>query len=580
MRRRPANRSTADPHAPQKPPPKPSPKPLPPALRPLVLIAAALLLMGWFVTAVANPDTWWHLEAGRYIVQTHHLPSPDPFAFTTAAAKPAYAGEETVRRFNLTHEWLAQSIFYLAWAGGGWAGGGWAALILLRAAMLTAFCGLAGLVAFHRTGGLYRSLAAAIATAAIAGNFAVDRPFLFTYLLLAGTIYILETARSRRTVWLLPPLFLLWANCHGGYFLGWVALAAYCIPTLLRRAPDAPPSGARRLWTVSALCVLVSGLNPNGFRALAVTLAYRSSALQSSLWEWRRPQLWPPDLFAAVLFLAAAALLWQFRQVRLSDWILFAAFAAASLLAIRNTILIGWLGPLLIAAYLPFAPPRPRWSEFAAAALLLAGVAGEIVSGNAFQLRAEEWLYPKGAADFLLAHRIRGPIFNVYEHGGYLMWRLWPREKVFIDGRALSDTLFHDYQRMLYALPADSEKSGLQLLDAYGIQTIVVNGFEYGSGAIYMLPVALSDPSQTEWKLVYQDAQAMVFLRHPPPGVTPLASVDALASLESQCSAHIEHLPGEPLCARYLGILFTRGGQPERGARWTAVFRQLAGAGQ
>jgi hypothetical protein len=575
MRRRPANRPTTAPQAPRKPPPRPLPK----AFRLIVLTVSALLLAGWFASAVANPDTWWHLEAGRYIWQTRHLPSPDPFAFTTALAKPAYAGEEMVRRFNLTHEWLAQTIFYLAWAAGGWAG-----LILLRAAMLTAFCGLAGLVAFHRTGGFYRALAAAITAAAIAGNFAADRPYLFTYLLLAVTIYILEsapkTAGSRRVLWLLPPLFLFWANCHGGYFLGWVALAAYCLPALLRRGAEPQPTGARTLWIVSALCIVVSGINPNGFRALEVTLVYRSSTLQSSLWEWQHPQLWPPDLFAAVLFATAAALLVSFRKVRLCDWILFAAFAAASLVAIRNTILMAWLGPVLIAAYLPFVPRMPRWGEFAAAALLLAGVAGEIVAGNAFQLRAEEWLYPKGAADFLLAHRISGPIFNTYEHGGYLMWRLWPREKVFIDGRALSDALFHDYQRMLYALPADAEKSGLQLLDGYGIQTIVVNGFEYASGAIYMLPVSLSDPRQTDWKLVYQDAQAMVFLRHPPPDVTPFDSTDALAGLESQCSAHIAHLPGEPLCARYLGILFTRGGQPERGRRWTAIFQQLAGGGR
>jgi hypothetical protein len=524
---------------------------------------AALLLMEWFATPVANPDTWWHLEAGRYIWQTHRLPSPDPFAFTTAAAKPAYAGEETVRRFNLTHEWLAQTIFYLAWAAGGFP-----ALILLRAAMLTAFCGLAGLVAFRRTGGFYRAVAATLATAAIAGNFAADRPFLFTYLLLAVTIYLLET---RRTLWLLPPLFLFWANCHGGYFLGWVALGAYCLEALVHRA------GARTLWVVSGLSIAVCGLNPNGFRALTVTLAYRSSTLQRSLWEWRRPQLWPPDLFAAVLFLAAAILLWRFRKVRISDWILFAAFAAASLLAIRNTILIAWLGPVLIAAYVPFATALAWWGESIAVVLLLVGAAGEIVTGNAFQLHAEEWLYPKGAADFLLAHHISGPMFNTYEQGGYLMWRLWPEQKVFIDGRALSDSLFHDYQRILYALPAGDEPSGRQLLDDYGIRTMVVNGFEYGSGAIYLLPVMLSDPRQTEWTLVYQDAQAMVFLRHVPSGVTPLASTDALAGMETECSAHIAHLPSEPLCARYLGILFTRGGQPERGRHWTSIFERMSG---
>jgi len=565
MRPRPARRPTPVPRTPPRLLPKPP--------RPAVLAIVAVLLFGWFSTAVANPDTWWHLETGRYVWQTHHLPSPDPFAFTAAAAKPAYPGEEIVRRFNLTHEWLAQAIFYLAWAAGGFP-----ALILLRAAMLTAFCGLAGLLAFHRTGGFHRALAAALVTAAIAGSFAADRPFLFTYLLLAVTIYILETAAGRRRLWLLPPIFLFWANCHGGYFLGWVALAAYSLAALIpgRAAPRA--AGRRTLWMASALAVLVSGANPNGFRAPWVALAYRSSPLQSSLWEWHRPALWPPDLFAVVLFAAAAALFWNFRKVRLSDWILFAAFAAAALLAVRNTILIAWLGPVLIASYVPIARAMPRWAELAAAALALAAAAAEIVSGSAFQLRAEEWLYPQGAADFLLAHHIDGPMFNTYEHGGYLMWRLWPRQKVFIDGRALSDSLFHDYQRILYALPADVEKSGLELLDSYGIETIVVNGFEYGSGAVYLLPVALSGPQQTGWKLVYQDDQAMVFLRHPPPGVTPLDSALALAGLEAGCSAHMARIPGEPLCAHYLGILFTRGGQPERARRWETIFQHLSGA--
>jgi len=545
--------------------------PQPPRLA--VLAIAALLTLGWFATAAANPDTWWHLEAGRYICQTHHLPSPDPFAFTTAGARPAYPGELAVRRFNLTHEWLAQAIFYLVWATGGFP-----ALILLRAAMLTGFCALAGLFAFHRCGGFLRALAAALVTAAIAGNFAVDRPFLVTYLLLAATIYILETAGEGHRLWLLPPIFLVWANCHGGYFVGWAALGAYCLASLVRSGFQRRSAGAGKLWMASAISVLVSGANPNGLLAPWVTLTYRSSELQSSIWEWHRPELWPPNLFAIVLLAAAAVLVWRRRQVRLADLILFAAFAAASLLAIRNTILIAWLGPALIAAYVPVSLAAPRWVEWAAAALLLAAATAETVSGNAFQLRAGEWLYPEGAADFLLAHRISGPMFNTYEHGGYLMWRLWPKVKVFIDGRALSDSLYHDYQRMLYALPADSEKSGLELLDRYGIDSIVVNGFEYASGAAYLLPVALSGPWQSEFKLVYQDEQAMVFLRHPPPDVTPLDNAAVLDGLAAQCSAHIARLPGEADCALYLQSVLARTGQPPRGRSWPEVFQRIAGA--
>ena len=53
-------------------------------------------------------------------------------------------------------------------------------------------------------------------------------------------------------------------------------------------------------------------------------------------------------------------------------------------------------------------------------------------------LRPAGWRYPDGAARFLLANHIGGPMFNTYEYGGYLMWRLWPQERVFIDGRALN----------------------------------------------------------------------------------------------------------------------------------------------
>ena len=191
----------------------------PRGFRPLLLALSAVLLVGWFSPEISDPDFWWHLKTGQYIWQKHSLPVPDPFAYTTAMARPAYAGEERTRDFNLTHEWLAQALFYLIYRAAGFGG-----VVLFRAAVLTAFCALAGLLAWRRCGGFYGALAAAFATAGVASEFAVDRPYLVTFLLLASTIAILET---RRWMWLLPPLFLIWANCHGGYFLGWVVVAAY-----------------------------------------------------------------------------------------------------------------------------------------------------------------------------------------------------------------------------------------------------------------------------------------------------------------------------------------------------------------
>src|SRR5215467_8481428 len=101
-----------------------------------LLALAALFLIGLFSTEMADPDSWWHLATGRFIVTQHRLPVPDPFAYTTASAAIA-PGEERTRRFNLTHEWLSQSIWY-----GIEAAGGIPAVILWKALLLMVLCGV------------------------------------------------------------------------------------------------------------------------------------------------------------------------------------------------------------------------------------------------------------------------------------------------------------------------------------------------------------------------------------------------------------------------------------------------------
>jgi hypothetical protein len=537
---------------------------LPRGFRTLVMALAAMLLVGWFSPEISDPDFWWHLKTGQYIWEKHSLPIPDPFAYTTALAHPAYAGEERTRDFNLTHEWLAQALFYLIYRATGFGG-----MVLVRAAILTAFCALAGLLAWRRCGGFFGALAAALATAGVASGFAMDRPYLVTFLLLAATLAILET---RRRMWLLPPLFLIWANCHGGYFLGWVVVAAYSAEALFLAWRQKPLPGARRLWIVGAVSVLASGANPNGFRIVQILLYYRSSYMTSRLLEWAPARLWPPGEFAVLLLGAAALLLWARRKVRPVDWLLFLAFALAALSARRNTFLIGFLAPVLIASYFPWKPRLPVLAQFAAAALLLGGLGAGIARGNFFQLHAAEWKYPAGAADFLLAHQVGGPLFNTYEYGGYLIWRLWPQARVFIDGRALSESIFMDYARILYNHDATGGKSAEELLDQYGIQAIVMNSFEYSGGLVYFLAPALADPARTDWRLVYSDAQAIVLMRHPPPGVPPLNSLRVLDHMEEECGLHIEREPQYPRCARGLGQVFEKIGDLTRARRWIGVY--------
>ncbi|MEO8597106.1 MAG: hypothetical protein ABI759_27555 [Candidatus Solibacter sp.] len=535
-----------------------SPAALPSWLRPAILGLAALLLLACFSTEVTDSDTFFHLEAGKYVLEHHRLPLPDPFSFTTYLGKPL-PGEEIVRSFNITHSWLGEMVIYLAYAAGGYGG-----MVVLRALLMTAFAGLACLWIWRRTRSFYRALLAAAVTAFISSYFASDRPYQITYVMIVVTLLTVE---SRRRLWVLPPLFLLWANLHGGYIMGFVVLGAYCAESLWQRLRGTPQPGERQLWLVSAASVVAAFFNPNGYLTLYILAVYRQSNLTQSIYEWQKPALWPPSFLNLLLLGALVVMLWQRRRTRVADWVLLGLFGAAYLSAVRNSNLAGLVGPAMIASYLPWKRVAPRSLDWAIAALLAIAVAIPFARGRAFQLRSAEWKYPAGAADFLLAHHVTQPMFHSFEKGGYLMWRGWPEQRSFVDGRSLNESVYADYQGMIKYLPGTRE-----LLDRYGIQVVVMNAFEANSGAIYVLPLALADPAEKEWKMVFADAGAAIFMRQPPPGVTPLPSPRIFDSMESQCQVILDHDPARPRCARSLANLFRNMRDLARARRWMGLY--------
>src|SRR5450432_2007170 len=556
------------------------PAPLPPApapswLRPLLMGLTVILLLAWFTGEIADTDIWLHLKTGQHTLETRALTVPDPFSYTSNLQSSSYAGEAATRYFNLTHEWLAQIVMYLVYAVAGFPG-----LVLLRAAVLIGFCGLIGLMAYRRSGHFYRGLAAAMVAGAVAVNFQQSRPFLVTFALLAAVMAILE---SRRRMWLLPAIFLFWANCHGGFFLGWVIMGAYCAEASIWRMQKKPVTGERRLWLMTAICFLISGVNPNGFRVIQILFFYRNSPIQASNLEWQYPAdlglfaghwaSWQPSPFSFVLFGALVALAIGWRQTRPVDWLLYGIFAPFSLLAVRNTIFMGIFGPILIAALLPsWKRAMPVMAEYTVAGLLAAAAVWQAAGSGAFQLRTAEWQLPSGAADFLKAHQVAERIFNTYETGGYLVWRLWPMQKDFIDPRGLSEEAYADYRRILYNADSNGGKSGAELIEKYGVQVLVLEGFDRFSGKVYLLAAALADPNQREWKLVYSDSKGVVFMRHPPAGVQPLNSLEALGSIELQCREQVRHAPDKPRCARGIGELYAQIGDRQRARQWLQFY--------
>jgi hypothetical protein len=162
-------------------------------------------------------------------------------------------------------------------------------------------------------------------------------------------------------------------------------------------------------------------------------------------------------------------------------------------------------------------------------------------------------------------------MFNTYEYGGYLIWRLWPQEMVFIDGRAISESVVPDYTSALYTAE-DSGRSVAAVLDRYGIEMILMNSFEHASGAIYALAPILSELEVNPWQVVYADAQSTILMRHPSPEMPSLGPQAVLTSMQSECELHIEHEPGLPGCARSLGQMFIHTGDLANARRWLRVY--------
>src|SRR5437763_15753819 len=109
MRTRSASRSAA--LAPKKPAATP-----PPWVAYASLALAAILLLSIFTGEIRDTDIWLHLKTGQHTLQTRALTVPDPFSYTSGTTAAGYAGEESTRYFNLTHEWLSQVLMYLLYS--------------------------------------------------------------------------------------------------------------------------------------------------------------------------------------------------------------------------------------------------------------------------------------------------------------------------------------------------------------------------------------------------------------------------------------------------------------------------------
>jgi hypothetical protein len=461
------------------------------------LVVLLLGVLGMTARNVTDPDVWWHLETGKYIATFRSVPHTDPFSYT---------------RFGqpwIAHEWLSDLLIFGAYRAVGWGG-----LIVMFAAVLCAgFLVLYLRCKKNAYGSGVIVLWGALATAPLWGI----RPQILTLLLASIWLLILDRSeRDRNLLWWTLPLTILWVNLHAGYAIGLALVALFLIGEYLETS-GTPVRFSPRLRTLALtllLSVLLVPLNPNGFRMFWYPFeTLRSTAMQTYVAEWaspnfHRPEYWP---FLLLLLATTAAIAWSRNTVRPRNLVLLLAGTVAGLSSIRMIpIFVLVAVPVLSQSVGVWPRPNPskhRVGPLAATAnlailLAMTGFVGShVIRVIQRQPASETSTFPVAAAAYLEAHPAEAPLFNHYDWGGYLIWRLYPGTRVFIDGRA---DLYGDDFLNEFARTYQFKKDWQEALVRWDVATVVIPADS---------ALAPGLRGAEGWSIVYDDSHAVIFSR-------------------------------------------------------------------
>jgi hypothetical protein len=492
------------------------PAPNPPASMSLFRYSPGLILV---CIAIADsirlppPDLWWHIRFGQAVLSQHHLVLFDPYSYSAAG------------HYWNNHEWLAEVLMAAIFNHAGAFG-----LILLKLAC-TAIVIIALAAALAETGSsTLVQFAVLIGAAVVIKPHIQFRPQSFTFALLAVLIYLLTSDAYRRTgrLWLAIPILALWANLHGVFIMGIAAIGTYsAISGLQDVMVGRGFARAIRLAAITVAATLATLATPYGFgnwemvgRALqnpytrTVIVEWQPLAT-AALEQWQQHKFVISNYDIAIAMMAATVISWALT-IEAADLPLFAiavVMTIAAFLSTRNLPLamIALAAPL--ARHLPRAwqkmvsakesARRPQRSGWINQAILVALSIVIFVQGGFFaRSLISPYPYPASACEFMKQHELQGNILNTYEWGEYLIWKMAPESKVFIDGRY--DTVYPLDIIYKFALFNFNQPGGDKVLSEFPTDFVLIKP---GSESRKLMD------ARTDWKLIYDDASSRLYAR-------------------------------------------------------------------
>jgi hypothetical protein len=445
-----------------------------------------------------------HLLMGKYVLETGTPPTQEIFSYP-------YEGEPYV-----SHEWLAGILYYLSYILFGLNG-----VVLLASLLIATTFTILYSEAVKQNGESFPTFLLVLFGAAVTSIHWIPRPHVFTMLFLG--IWLVWTERLSREsppkLWMFPALMLFWGNIHAEFVAGFLTLLAYIAgwlwESIFARQSLNLQSG-RTLLFVTFTSFLATLINPAGLKTWETILGYvNNSYLMSRITETRPPDFTQPEYLPLLILLVFSVLLLIIRRNKFTPAHIFLmlGFGMMSLLSARNAHLFGVVALIVLSNGLS---GLSNFKPFERIESLISRVESQI-NGNMLPIiltvaisipvlaragnfnRFEPTVFPVDAVGWLKDNPQSGRMFNAFDWGGYILFHLWPEQKVFIESQTdVRGELTREYEKVV-VLKSDWREVFAQHDIAW---VIVPPQWELAKELIDL-----------GWGIAYQDQTAIILVR-------------------------------------------------------------------
>lgn len=477
----------------------------------------------------------WHIRNGERMLRTHSITRVDPFSVTM--------GGQT---------WYAWEWLYDAKIAGIHHGMGLNGVVFFTAVIIALTFALTLHLCLRRGADLPVAALLLALSLGVSMIHLFARPHVLSWLFTVIWFQLLDSsesanlAASQRRLWYLPALMLLWVNLHGGFVLGFALLGLYLLSAAIRyyRSRDGEESRglvqrSKTLGMVTVASLAASLINPYGYELHVHVYRYLTSRwLMNHIDEFLSPNFHgvAQQCFVAILLITIVALAAAHNKPSLSRVLVLLLATYSGLYAARSLPVSSLLFTLIVAPLwtqaltdarenenlsLRLRAVVSRWQEFTgrvrnvelafrghlwpAAAVFL----GVLVCAHQGRLGATQWMHahfdpkhvPVQATDTIVERGIREPIFAPDSWGGYLIYRLYPENRIFVDDRHdfYGVDFLRDYLKAIRLTP-DWDK----FLNEKHVNWALLPA---GSALANMLE------ETTQWNVVYRDGTAVLLER-------------------------------------------------------------------